>query len=299
MPPTAGPEFHCAAPLPIIRAPAFAPPPGACDCHAHVIGRPPAHPFVADRSYTPPQATPAAYLSNLKGLGMTRGVLVTVSVHGDDNRLMVDTVATHRDRLAGVAVVRPDVTTATLDALAKVGVRALRLNMLFGGGTGLAALDVLAPHCAARGWHLELLLDGLHLPALSARLGALPVPVVIDHMGHLPPAGTGQDGARAAAIAALLRLLENGRTWVKISGAYRSSSGPAPWADTLPLARQLHAARPDRCIWGSDWPHVAQARMTFTPTDTLDWLGAVIPDATARAAVLVENPARLYGFSGS
>lgn len=295
---TAGPAFHCAAPLLVTRAPSFVPPPGACDCHAHVIGLPPAHPFVAERSYTPPEATPAAYLGNLRALGMARGVLVTVSVHGDDNRLMSDTIAAHRDRLAGVAVVRPDVSARTLDALGEAGVRALRLNMLFGGGTDLAALDVLAPLCAARGWHLELLLDGLLLPGLEQRLAGLPVPVVIDHMGHLPPAGTGQDSARDAAIAALLRLLENGRTWVKLSGAYRSSAGAAPWVDTLPLARQLHAARPDRCIWGSDWPHVAQVRMGFSPVYTLDWLGRVIPDAAGRAEVLVDNPARLYGFQG-
>lgn len=292
-----GPDFHCAAPLPITRAPAFAAPPGACDAHAHVIGLPPAHPFVAARSYTPPEATPAAYLANLAGLGMARGVLVTVSVHGDNNRLMAETVAAHRGRLAGVAVVRPEVSDRTLDVLAEAGVRALRLNMLFGGGTGMEAMAALAPRCAARGWHLELLLDGLMLPAMERQLAALPLPVVIDHMGHLPPLGTARDAERAAAIAVMERLLATGRCWVKLSGAYRSSRGGPPWADTVALARRLHAAGPDRCVWGSDWPHVAQSVMTFTPGDTLDWLGAVLPQAGARNRVLTDNPARLYGFA--
>lgn len=294
---TPGPDFHCAAPLPITGAPAFAPPPGACDCHAHVIGLPPAHPFVPARSYTPPEATPAAYLANLKGLGMARGVLVTVSVHGDDNRLMAETVAAHRGQLAGVAVVRPDVPDRVLDELAASGVRALRLNMLFGGGTGLEALAALAPRCAARGWHLELLIDGQTLPALEPRLAALPVPVVIDHMGHLPPANIGQDARRDAAIAVMERLLPRGQAWVKLSGAYRCSAEPALWADTLALAQRLLAAGPDRCVWGSDWPHVSQPVMPFSPTDTLDWLGTVIPDAEMRNRVLADNPARLYGFS--
>ncbi|KPQ07093.1 MAG: putative metal-dependent hydrolase of the TIM-barrel fold [Rhodobacteraceae bacterium HLUCCA12] len=293
-----GPDFFCAAPRPITRAPAFMPPAQACDCHAHVIGQPPAHPFVEARSYTPPEATPADYLANLAGLGMGRGVLVTVSVHGDDNRLMAETVSAHRGRLAGVAVVRPDVEARTLDALSEAGVRALRLNMLFGGGTGLEALEALAPRCAQRGWHLELLIDGLTLPALERRIAALPVEVVIDHMGHLPPPGTGQDATRAAAIATLERLLQQGRTWVKLSGAYRCSQAAPPWVDTLALAQRLVAAAPARCVWGSDWPHVAQRQMPFSPTDTLDWLGQVIPDEAVRHRLLVENPARLYDFPG-
>lgn len=297
MNPSHRPEFHCAAPLPITRAPGFAPPAGACDCHAHVVGLPPTHRFVAERSYTPPEATPDAYLANLSGLGLSRGVLVTVSVHGDDNRLMAETVGAHRERLAGVAVVRPDVRDDVLDALAESGVRALRLNMLFGGGTGLEALSALAPRCAERGWHMELLIDGLILPGLEARLHALPVPVVIDHMGHLPAPGTGNDKARTAAIAAMERLLDAGRAWVKLSGAYRCSGEAPPWADTLPLARRLFAAAPDRCVWGSDWPHVAQDSMLFEPTDTLDWLAKVLPDSVARNRVLAENPARLYGFA--
>lgn len=294
---TPGPDFHCAPPQPITRDPAFAPPPGACDCHAHVIGLPPEHPFVPARSYTPSAATPADYMANLKGLCMARGVLVTVSVHGDDNRLMAETVAAHRGQLAGVAVVRPDASDRVLDELAASGVRALRLNMLFGGGTGLEALAKLAPRCAARGWHLELLIDGLTLPVLEQRLAALPVPVVIDHMGHLPPAGAGQDAQREIAIAVMEQLLAKGRAWVKLSGAYRCSGLQPAWADTVALAQRLLAAGPDQCVWGSDWPHVSQPAMTFSPTDTLDWLGTVIPETGVRNRVLADNPVRLYGFS--
>ncbi len=106
---------------------------------------------------------------------------------------------------------------------------------------------------------------------------ALPVLVVIDHMGHLPPAGAGQDAQREIAIAVMERLLAQGRAWVNLSGAYRCSGLQPAWADTVALAQRLLAAGPDQCVWGSDWPHVSQPAMTFSPTDTLDWLGTVLP----------------------
>lgn len=288
MPETAPP---CQGPDPAPRGPTrFAVPPGAVDTHAHVIGLPPAYPFAESRSYTPPEATPDAYLAMLAATGMTCGVLVQVSVHGTDNRLMLDTLRASPARLRGVAVVDPDLPERELIAMREAGVRGLRMNVLFGGGVGFAVLDRYESLCRDLGWHLQFLLDARTLPdGLGLRLSRLRVPVVIDHMGHFPAEGAlGSPG-----FDALLGLVRDG-AWVKLSGAYRLA--PEPWRDTVPMAQALHAAAPDRCVWGSDWPHVSHAGRMMNPGELLDLLMDWVPDTAARHRVLVDNPGRLYGF---
>lgn len=271
----------------------YAVPPGAVDSHAHVIGSPDRYPLVGQRSYTPPPAPPDAYLRMLDRTGMTFGVLVQVSVHGADNRLLVETLRANPGRLRGVAVVGPDVTDAELRDLHAAGVRGLRLNVLFGGGVGFGAAEALAARVASLGWHLQLLLDARTLPELAPRLERLPVPVVVDHMGHMPTeAGLGHPGFRT-----LLRLARDAGAWVKLSGAFRVSAEGPPHADTVPFARALIAAAPERCVWGSDWPHVALRAPMPRIGDLLDLLADWAPDERARRAILVDNPAELYGFA--
>ncbi len=197
-------------------------PRGASDCHAHVIGSPEHYPFTAERSYTPPPAPEEAYLAMHRALGIERGVLVQVSVHGTDNRLLVETLRHHPERLRGIAVVAPDVADAELDVLDAAGVRGLRCNELFGGGIGLEAMESLARRIARRGWHLQLLIDGRRLPIISARLVGLPVPFVVDHMGYIPTAG----GLDDPGFQELCKLLKEADCWVKISGANRIASEP-------------------------------------------------------------------------
>lgn len=274
----------CLGPGPT-RAPRFAMPANACDSHAHVIGLPPAYPFVGNRSYTPPEATEAMYFANLAALGCTRGVLIQVSVHGSDNRLMCATLRRHPQQLRGVAVVPPDIDRASLEQLHQDGVRAVRVNVLFGGGIGFEAIEPLAARIAPLGWHLELLLDARSLPELAPRLRLLPVPFVIDHMGHAP---YGNDG-----LATMLALLGDG-AWVKLSGAYRIA--PPPYDAVKPIAQACLDAAPDRCIWGSDWPHVALQKDMPNAGALLDLLADWAPDEALRNRVLVDNPARLYRF---
>ena len=273
-------------------------PPGAVDTHAHVIGLPPAYPFVAGRSYTPPEAAPSAYLHMLTTTGMTYGVLVQVSVHGTDNRLMLETLRAHPGRLRGVAVISPGLADGELARLKEAGVAGLRLNVLYGGGVGLEDLEGFGALCRDWGWHLQLLLDARALPELAPRIARLPVPVVVDHMGHFPARlGTGSPGFQA-----LLGLVRDG-AWVKLSGAYRLADAlkgapkDAPWAETVPLARALLEAAPGRCVWGSDWPHVSHWGAMMNVGDLLDLLADWVPDETQRRRVLVENPQLLYGFS--
>jgi len=283
----------CPAPDPAPHGPTrFAVPPGAVDAHAHVIGLPPAYPFVAERSYTPPEATPAAYLQMLDSTGMTYGVLVQVSVHGTDNRLLLETLRAHPARLRGVAVIPSGLGDRELARLGDAGVKGLRLNVLYGGGVGLDEIERFGALCRDWGWHLQLLLDARSLPGLAPRIATLPVPVVVDHIGHFPA----RLGVESPGFQALLGLVRDGG-WVKISGAYRLAE--APWAETVPLARALLAAAPDRCVWGSDWPHVSHWGAMMNVGDLLDLLADWAPDEAVRHRVLVENPHRLYGFTSA
>ncbi|MFC4273635.1 amidohydrolase family protein [Achromobacter aloeverae] len=282
----------CLAPGATFAAPLFAMPELACDAHAHVVAADPhAYPLVADRSYTPVPTPESDYLAMLDGTGMQRGVLVQISVYGTDNRYMVDVLRRNPKRLRGVAVVAPDVSEQELAALHDAGVRGLRLNVLFGGGVGLDAMEILAAKIQDMGWHLQLLVDARQFPGLMPRLTKLKLPVVVDHMGHTPVGlGTGHP-----AFQALKYLLVNHGWWAKLSGAYRISEMGAPYPDVMEWAQALVDAAPDRLVHGSDWPHVATRPMPDAGA-LRNLLATFIPDERTRHKVLVDNPARLYQF---
>lgn len=280
----------CPGPPPPDGAVRFVPPPGSVDAHAHVIGGSAEFPFVEPRGYTPPEASAAAYLAMLDAAGMTYGVLVQVSVHGTDNRLLERALAAHPDRLRGVAVLGLATPPIELQALHDAGVRGVRLNLMGGGGVGLAQLSEYGALCREMGWHLQLLMDARGLPELVRPLARLPVPVVVDHMGNFPA----ELGVGCAGFQALLSLVRDGG-WVKLSGAYRL--GLPPYAEAAPLARALLEAAPGRCMWGSDWPHVATWGAMPRVGGLLDLLADWAPEAGVRRAVLVENPGRLFGFA--
>ncbi len=284
----------CPPPDPAPRGPdRYTLPDGAADTHAHVIGLPPRYPFVAHRTYTPPEAPLSAYLAMLDATGMAYGGLTQVSVHGTDNRLLIEALQAAPARLRGVAVAEATAPERELAALKDAGVVALRLNVLFGGGIGLGALERYGALCRDMGWHLQFLLDARNLPELGTRLAKLPVPFLIDHMGHMPASeGTGHPGFQT-----LLSLVRDG-AWVRLSGAFRCSVEGAPYADTIPFARALHAAGPDRCLWGSDWPHVAYWQPAPKLGALLDLVADWVPDEAARRKLFVDNPRRLYGFGG-
>jgi len=289
-----GPPPDCPGPDPRPRGPSrFTVPRGAVDTHAHVIGLPPDYPMVATRSYTPPAATPESYLQMLTATGMSRGVLVQVSVHGVDNRLMLETLQAHPESLRGVAVMPPGLPLREYEAARDAGVVGLRMNVLFGGGVGFDVLDDYAALAREMGWHLQFLLDARELPRLAPRLARLPVPIVIDHMGHFPVA---QIAPEHETFQTLLALVRDG-AWVKLSGAYRLSQANPPYADTTAYAQQLIEAAPQRCVWGSDWPHVAHWGRMPNVGELLDTLYQWAPHEQQRHAILVSNPARLYGFA--
>lgn len=282
----------CLAPLPEPRAPTKPLPAGATDCHAHVILPQSAHPFVANRSYTPPPATLADYKALHVRLGIERAVIVQPSVYGTDNRVTLDAIAGYGPNCRGIAVVGADCPTADLSVMKAGGIRGARINMLFAGGIGLDDLEPLARRIAPLGWHFQLLIDGPTLADLELRLAKLPVPVVIDHMGHVQT----RDGLNQPGFQALRRLVAGGNTWVKLSGNYRMSADRPRFEDVIPFARALIADGPDHMVWGTDWPHPAMKDFMPDDGDLVDALDAYVGNETQRKRMLVDNPAKLYGF---
>jgi predicted TIM-barrel fold metal-dependent hydrolase len=284
----AGPDPH---PRPARR---LTVPAVAVDTHAHVIGLPPRYPLVAERSYTAPEALPAAYLAMLDATQMAHGVLVQPSVHGTDNRLLMDTMRAAKGRLRGICVVSPDVSERELAELAAAHIVGCRLNVLFGGGIGLDAIDTLARKVKPFGWHLQLLMDVREIAPIARKLATLSVPWVIDHMGYVPA----NEALKHPGFQTMLNLLRDGDGWVKLSGAYRVSVEGPPYGDTVAMAEALVAARPDRLVWGSDWPHVSHKGKMPNVGDLLDLLADWVRDAAMRDRILATNAHKLYGFSG-
>ena len=287
----------CKAPDPNTRKPKYRAPAGACDAHCHIFGPGAKYPYAPERSYTPPPASAEAYMAMLHAVGFAKGVLIQVSVHGTDNRLLLDTLSAHPDRLRGVAVMPADLPEKDYAQAHDAGVRGLRLNDfirdgagLYGGGIGFQELERFDALASEMGWHLQLLLDGRDLVELAPRIARLCSPWIIDHMGHIPYTA----GVEHPGFQKLVELVADGG-WVKISDAFRMSEQP-DYRDSTPFAQALVAAAPDRCVWGSDWPHVAQWRPMPTVAGLLDLLAEWVPDEEVRNRILVDNPARFYNF---
>ncbi len=265
------------------------------DCHAHLFGPYERYPLAAERSYTPPEAVEASYLALLARLGLGHGVLVQPSAYGDDFRLLFDALAARPRTLRGVIVARPG-GVRVLGDLHGRGVRAARFSHRSGAGANFAGSasfdDLLAMtgELADAGLHAELWTDCKALPGIAAKLEALPVPVVVDHMGGFDAAaGVGEPGFRA-----LLGLLERGRVHVKLC-AYRNLLGhPAGLDAGRPFHDAMLEADPGRLVWGSDWPHL---RVTPAPAAAalLETFRRWTPDEATARRILVDNPQRLYG----
>jgi predicted TIM-barrel fold metal-dependent hydrolase len=274
------------------RPPREQAPPLSCDCHFHIFGPFDDYKLSPGRTYTPDEALVPDYLAMAARVGLQRCVVVQASVYGTDNAVTLDAVQQFgRDRARAVAVIDDGFDVVTLRRMRDAGVRGVRFNLVSGNGTPIEQLENLARRIAPLDWHLQLYAGGEALEALAPKLPTLPVPVVIDHIGGVKAAlGTGH-----TQFQALLRLLESGRAWVKLCG-YRASSKGAPWDDVADNVRALAQAAPERCVWGTDWPHSHMEGPRPDAAMLLDQFMEWVPDAAAQRRILVENPARLYGF---
>ena len=283
---------QCAGPDLNPRKPSFALPPGATDCHAHIFGPPKKYSHAADRLYTPPPVFLQDYLHMLDALGIERAVVVQSGVHGTNNNVIVDAIAQSHGRLKGIALISEKISDRELDRLDDAGVRGFRANLVAKTGVQFDGAKKLARRVKRLGWHAQFLLDVESFPELDRVLADFPVEVVIDHMGRPDT----RRGTNAPGFQALIRLLRSGRGWSKLSAPYRTSTQSPPYADIVPFARALVEAAPDRLVWGSDWPHVMLATPMPNDAELCDQLATWVPDAATHTKILVDNPARLYGF---
>jgi D-galactarolactone isomerase len=266
-------------------------PPGACDCHFHVYedGRP----LAPTAAFKPPHAPLSAYREVQRALGLSRAVFVQGTGYGFDNSCMLEAMAELGPEAArGVAIIEPDIEDVQIEALHKAGVRGVRYMMLAGGVLPWDTLERMSARIANWGWNINLQLDGRELPRHLPMLERLESLLVIDHTGKfLEPVAPDSEAFRA-----LLALLDIGRCWVKLSAPYETSrEGPPHYGDVGRLARILATNHPQRCLWASNWPHPNQKPVPSSQA-MLDLLFEWAPDAVTRQAILVDNPADLYGF---
>jgi predicted TIM-barrel fold metal-dependent hydrolase len=278
-------------------------PAGACDCHTHIHGDPAKFPFFSGRVYTPELASPEEMTALHKALHIERVVIVTPSVYGPDNSATLFGM-----KARGVAVIDDKTPDGDLDTMNQLGIRGIRLNLATGGvndpKVGRSRFQAAVERVKARNWHVQLFTSLSMISAIKDLVVASPVPVVFDHFGG----AQAELGLEQPGFSDLLELVKSGKAYVKISGAYRASKLAPDYPDAAPLARALISANSDRIVWGTDWPHpdsvtppgrqVTDVTPLFRIDDgrLLNQLPVWAPDAATRKRILVDNPARLYGF---
>ncbi len=286
----------------------FEVPAGACDCHTHIHPDPEKFPFFAGRVYTPELASPEEMSELHKALKMERVVVVTPSIYGTDNSASLFGMKARGANARGVAVIDDKTSESDLDAMDQAGVRGVRLNLATGGtndpNVARPRFQAAVERMKNRGWHIQIYTNPAMITAVKELVAASPVPVVFDHFGGAQAA----QGIEQPGFNDLLELVKSGKAYVKISGAYRASKLGPDYPDATPLAQALIATNPDRIVWGTDWPHPdsvtppGKQPSDVTPLFQIDdgrllnQLPVWAPDADVRKKILVDNPARLYGF---
>jgi D-galactarolactone isomerase len=275
------------------EAPHLKAPTHAADCHHHIYDA--RYPVDPKSTLRPGDALVEDYRALQKRIGTTRNVIVQPSTYGLDNRCALDALAAFGPTARAVVVVNDTVSDAELRRLDRLGVRGIRFNLVQAGATTPEMVEPLSKRINDLGWHIQINASADRLMDLMAILERVPSPVVLDHLAHVPQ----PDGVKHPLVARVLALIDRGRTWVKLSGAYVDSKvGPPAYADSSAVARAYVKAAPERLLWGSDWPHPTEQQKQL-PDDAVlfDLLGEWVPDEGVRHRILVENPATLYGFA--
>jgi predicted TIM-barrel fold metal-dependent hydrolase len=283
-------------------------PPGACDCHTHIFGDPARFPFSAGRTYTPESASVDEVRAVHRALHASRVVIVQPSVYGTDNACTLDAISQLGPSARGVAVIGDQTPESTLDEMGRVGVRGIRLNLETGGVTDPAVarqrFERAVERIKNRNWHIQIYTRLSVIDGIEDLVAKAAVPVVFDHFGG----AQASLGIQQAGFAALSNLVRAGRAYVKISAPYLASTQAPDYPDVAPLARALVAANPERLLWATNWPHPDSSRTPgrqatdIAPLYRIDdgrvfnLLAVWVPDPAQRKTILVENPARLYGF---
>jgi predicted TIM-barrel fold metal-dependent hydrolase len=275
------------------EAPMLEAPADSCDCHMHIYDA--KYPTAPSATLKPADALVSDYQLLQRRIRTSRNVVVTPSTYGTDNRITLHAIAQIGASARGVAVVDTSVSDAELMRMNGLGIRGIRFNLIQAGATTTEMIEPLARRVNDLGWHVQIHMKGEQIAAIEDLLLRLPSPIVFDHLGRLAQPGA----LESAGFKTISRLIDKGRTWVKLSGAYQESKvGPPSYSDTVPLARAYIKAAPERMVWASDWPHPTEK---VKPDDAVlfDLLAEWAPDPVARRLILVQNPAALYGFPTS
>jgi 2-pyrone-4,6-dicarboxylate lactonase len=283
------PTYHPAPSKSALRLP-----PGACDAHCHIFGPQDRFPFPPDAMFRPADAPKERLFALHAMLGFTRSVIVQSGCHGFDNSAVADVLASKSGAYRGVALLPLTVSSAELDRLDAQGFCGIRFNFMkhLGKGAPIEEVAAFTPQLAAIGWHLQVHMDSRLLEDMIPVLKRSAVPVAVDHMARIDASL----GLEQPAFRALLRLMEDRRFWVKVSGCERASRAGPPYTDAIPFARTLVEHFGDRVLWGTDWPHPNFSGPVPDDGQLVDLIEEIAPSKAARQALLVDNPAGLYGF---
>jgi 2-pyrone-4,6-dicarboxylate lactonase len=281
--------------------PAYPAPPLACDAHFHVFGPAGKYPYGTDIRYKPPYEPLESYLKLARRLGFVRYVFVQPSAYGFDNSCMLDAMR-ELDPAVRRGIIDLDESKTSGKELAELnalGVRGIRVNVSPVRKLEAGLADSMKPRIARLaklsqeiGWHLDFLAPGWLVSELMPVLRELPIEFTVAHMGLFPA----KDGPAQPGFREFLKLMNDGskRCWVKLTGIYRFSTAPG-FADVKPIAQALMEIAPHQLIWGSDFPHLSFHDRVGT-IQLYNMLGEWAPDAAMRKRILVDNPARLFGF---
>ena len=274
---------------PKLKAPA-----NACDCHMHIYD-PARFPMPPSQRIAPSNAAVPQYRLLQQRIGTTRVVVVQPRNYAIDNRVTLDALKQFAPNVRGVAVLHPTVTDAELKTLNDAGIRGIRFSL---GDPATAAVtpemvEPLAKRIADLGWHVQFNVEGRQIVEFADVLRRLPTPMVFDHLANPGPMGIDHP-----SHAIVRSLMDRGRTWVKLSGAYSNSRMGPPYPEATRIAQAFVKAAPERLVWGSDWPHPGVVAVADKPDDALlfDLLAVWAPAEATRNRILIENPETLYGF---
>jgi D-galactarolactone isomerase len=272
--------------LPKIKVPA-----NAADCHHHIYDS--KYPVDPKATLRPGDATVADYRALQKRIGTTRHVIVQPSTYGTMNAPTLDALVAFGPEARAVAVVDTTVTDAELKRMDGLGVRGIRFNLAQAGATTPEMLEPLSKRVNDLGWHIQINATADKIVEIMPILQKVPSPIVFDHLAHIPE----PDGVNHPLFKQVLALIDKGRTWVKLSGAYADTKvGPPTYADSTAVAQAYVKAAPERLVWGSDWPHPSERETKPDDAVLIDLMLVWAPDEAVRNRIFVDNAATLYGF---
>lgn len=288
----------CLPPDPNTRTPAFKLPPLACDAHCHVFGPAAEFPYHPTSTYEPPDASKFDLRHLHDKIGVERAVLVQASCHGPDNRALLDALTWSGGKWRGVCIAHQDFSDDDFQKLHAGGVRGVRFNFVahLGGAPDLDNVRRVVERVEPLGWHLVIHVNAEDMIQFETFFNEFnDCPIVVDHMGRVPT----HLGVEQPAFKLLLAFMQRDNWWVKISGAERISTAGPPFYDAIPYAQALIKAAPDRCLWGTDFPHPNIQQYMPNDGDLVDLIPLFTADPLQQQKLLVDNPARLYGFEES